>query len=73
TKERIVSIIKDPNREEKDLRYVMAVVRDSGIEYTAGRAAEYIGIAKDCLSPFSSSPEKEALLAVADYTIKRKQ
>lgn len=71
-KERIIGIIKNQERREDDLRYVMKVVQGcAGIDYTVKRAEGYINQAKMSLSPFPPSEEKDALLAISDYTIRR--
>jgi len=73
-KERVMGVITNQNRQEDDLRYVMEVVhRCAGIDYTVKRAEGYIDQARMCLSPFPPSQEKEALLAIAEYTISRKR
>jgi len=52
----------------------MRLVQDlAGIEYTVKRAAGYVEQAQAALSPFPPSPEKEALVAISDYTVKRKK
>ena len=71
--ERLKKIIQDRQRQEVDLNYVMEVVRDrGGIEYTMQAAENFITRAKDSLSSFSPSTEKDALLSLADYAIRRK-
>jgi octaprenyl-diphosphate synthase len=73
-REKIIGIIKDQNRREDDLRYVMTAVQNClGIDYTVQRAETYIEQAKNCLSLFPPTEEKEALLAIADYTLQRKR
>jgi len=73
-KERVMGVITNQNRQEDDLRYVMDVVhRCAGIDYTVKRAEGYIDQARMCLSPFPPSQEKEALLAIAEYTLRRKR
>lgn len=72
--DRINKIIKDANRREEDLDFIMKVIYDrGGIDYAMQRAEEFVGKAKSFLSPFPPSREKEALLTVADYTVKRKR
>ena len=72
--ERLRAVIRSPNRTEEDLHRVMQAVQDSGgIGYTVNRAADYVQQAKDRLSIFSPSQEREALLAIAEYTLKRKK
>jgi len=69
---RLAGIIKNPNRSEEDLKYILQRVRDSeGIDYTVRRASDYVDQAKACLASFPAGEAKEALLAIADYTIKR--
>jgi octaprenyl-diphosphate synthase len=68
------AVIRNQNRSEEDLRLVMQAVQDSGgIGYTVKRAADYVNQAEDLLSIFSPTPEREALLAISDYTLKRKK
>jgi octaprenyl-diphosphate synthase len=72
-KERLRQIIRDRDRREVDLEYVMKVVKDcGGIEYTIQAAENFIKKAKNSLSPFPISREKEALQTLADYSIRRK-
>ena len=72
--ERLRAVIRSPNRSEEDLRMVMQTVQDSGgIGYTVNRAADYVQQAKDGLAIFSPTQEREALLAIAEYTLKRKK
>jgi octaprenyl-diphosphate synthase len=73
-RERLAGIIENPNRTEEDLKQVMRLVQDlAGIEYTVERATAYVDQARAALSPFAPSPEKEALLAISEYTLKRKK
>lgn len=70
---RLVEIIKEPNRRQPDLKYVMKTVRDcGGIDYTAKCAEEFVAKARSFLSLFPPSREKQALLDLADYTVRRK-
>ena len=72
--ERLRAVIRSPNRIEEDLRLVMQAVQDSGgIDYTVRRAADSVNQAKDCLSIFPPTQEREALLSIAEYTLKRKK
>jgi len=71
-RERLAGIVKNQNRTDEDLKQVMRLVRDlAGIEYTVKRATDYVDQAQAALSAFPPSPEKEALLAISDYTLKR--
>ncbi len=72
--DRLRAAIRNQNRTEKDLRFVMQAVQDSGgIGYTVERAADYVKQARDFLSIFSPTQEREALLAISDHTLKRKK
>jgi geranylgeranyl pyrophosphate synthase len=52
----------------------MQAVQDSGgIDYTMKRAADYVKQARDFLSLLPPTQEREALLAISDYTLKRKK
>ena len=73
-RERLVQMIRDPNRNEEDLSFVLEMVQASGgIEYTRKRAQSYVDQAKSALQAFAPSPEKEALGVIADYTVQRKK
>jgi octaprenyl-diphosphate synthase len=55
------------------IRDIFALIQESGgIEYALTRAEQFISDAKRGLNVFSNSPEKEHLLAVADYILSRK-
>ena len=69
----LTPIILDPNRRQVDLGYLLKLVKDcGGIAYTTQRAKEFVAKACSSLSLFPSSIEKEALVAISDYTIQRK-
>ena len=72
-RDHLTQIILDPDRRQADLGYLLKMVQDcGGIAYTNQRAEEFVAKAHASLSLFPSSKEKEALLAVSDYTIRRK-
>ena len=72
-RDQLTQIILDANRRQGDLGCLMKIVKDcGGIEYTTRRAEEFVAKAHSSLSVFPSSKEKDALLAVSDYTIRRK-
>ena len=73
-REKIIGIIRNQSRGEEDIRYVIGAVRNcAAIDYTVKRAETYIEEAKRSLSIFPPSREKEALLAIAEYTIQREK
>lgn len=70
----ITQIIQNRNRQEADLAYLWRLIQErGGLAYTIKIAENYARQAKDLLSFFPSSPEKEALLSLADYTVTRKK
>lgn len=70
---RLFQIIRNPNRGEEDLECVMKAIQDcEGIAYTIRRAEEFVARAKAFLSLFPPGREREALLAISDYTVQRK-
>ncbi len=72
-KEHLGRIIRDGDRGEGDLDYVLKAVKEwGGIEYTFQAAENFIAEAKKSLLPFPISQEKEALLGLADYVLRRK-
>lgn len=73
-REHITQIIQNRNRQEGDLAYLWRLIQErGGLAYTIKIAENYVHRAKDLLSSFPSSPEKEALLSLADYTVARKK
>ena len=72
-RDQLTQIILDANRRQADLGCLLKLVKGcGGIEYTTQRAKEFVAKAHSSLSLFPTSKEKEALLAVSDYTIRRK-
>lgn len=72
-KEQIRQIIRNRNRQESDLSFIWKLIRErGGLEYTIKYAENYAAKAKALLSSFPSSPEKEALLALSEYAVRRK-
>jgi len=72
-REFLTQIIKEPDNREADLKAVMELVKKSaGIEYTLRQAENFVNQATSALSDFPSGQEKEALLILAEYTIRRK-
>jgi len=68
--EKIVQAIEFSQTDFEEL--VSMIVEYNGIEYTQGKALEYVKNAKTCLAIFESSEHKELLTQLADYSIKRK-
>jgi octaprenyl-diphosphate synthase len=72
-RDHLAQVIMDANRRQADLEYLLKMVKScGGIAYTNQRAEEFVAKAHSSLSLFPPSEEKEALLAVSDYTIRRK-
>ncbi len=73
-KEHLSRIIQEGDPGEGDLDFVIQAVKEhGGIEYTSQAAESFVAKAKNSLAPFPISPEKDALLALADYAIRRKR
>lgn len=73
-KEHVKQIIQNKHRQEADLAYLWNLIRNGGgLDYTVKKAENYALRAKSLLSSFPSSPEKEALLVLTEYTVKRKK
>ena len=49
------------------------VNRYGGIDYTIGRAKDYVERGKSSLDVFVDSPGKQAMLGLADYVVTRKR
>ena len=62
----------NPITKDAFFRVVEIIERYQGIQYTLEKAKKYIDRAKDHLSLFPHSKEKEALYALADYVLERK-
>jgi len=70
----LVQAIRDPKGKEGDLKYVIDLVRRSaGIDYTIRQAENFAGKATSALAEFPAGPEKDALLTLAQHTIRRKK
>jgi octaprenyl-diphosphate synthase len=60
--------------EEGHLREIISIIQKyDGIEETKKLAQTYVSKAKDCLSIFKPTMEREALKAIADYVIDRQK
>lgn len=58
--------------ESPDLKRILSLVEDyNGLSYTREAAQNHVNLAKDALSGFPDSKEKEILFLLADYSISR--
>jgi octaprenyl-diphosphate synthase len=73
-KQKVVSALEQEKLEEQALEDILTLInRYEGIEYSIQKAKDHAQQGKHILNGlFSPSPEKEALLAVADYVIERR-
>jgi octaprenyl-diphosphate synthase len=62
----------DPLTKEQFLRVVQIIDRHQGIRYTIEKAMAYVESAKRRLDIFPDSPEKAALVALADFVVQRR-
>lgn len=70
----IAQIIQNRDRQEADLAHLWRLIQErGGLAYTIKIAEDYMRQAKNLLSSFPSSPEKEALLTLAEYTVARQK
>lgn len=73
-RDRIDDIINKETLEQDDFRTAFDMVsRYGGIDYTVAQARAYIRKASDALDVFPSSPEKAALVELADYVVTRER
>jgi len=71
-RDRIADIVEKDFLDKSDFQAVFDLVhRYGGIDYTVVRARDYIASAKSFLAVFDDSPEKYALLSLADYVVTR--
>ena len=59
--------------DQADFKKLVSMIHEyKGIEYTEAKALEHVKNAKACLEIFEPSEQKELLIMLADYSIKRK-
>ena len=69
----LIRVIQEPQLREADLKAVHELVQNwGGIEYTVRQAETFVDKATSALSDFPPGQEKEALLTLAEYTLRRK-
>jgi octaprenyl-diphosphate synthase len=72
-KDRMADIVAGKTLQEADLAYAVSLIRRSGgIDYSLKRAEELVLRAKSRLAGFDESPEKAALLELAEYLVSRR-
>jgi octaprenyl-diphosphate synthase len=73
-KKEVIAAVEQEQLEEQALENVLDLINKyEGIEYSIQKAKDHAQQGKHILNGlFSPSPEKEALLAVADYVIERR-
>ena len=71
-RDRIEQILCLPGIDEEGLNFILDMIRiHKGVEYSLDMAADYSRKAKEGLDLFPASREKELLLELADYIVKR--
>ncbi len=66
-------ILERKAERSEDIRQVMAIINKyDGIAHALKRAEQYIEEGKGYLEKFPDAPAKEALIAIADYVVKRR-
>ncbi len=66
------AIESEPVERDSFLQVVRVIEKYKGLDYTYQKARSYIEKAKEDLSPFSPSAEKEVLFLLSDYVLERK-
>jgi octaprenyl-diphosphate synthase len=70
----VAEIVVKEELNHEDFDQVFDLVRaHGGIEYTVGRARDYVESAKSRLAPFADSPVREAMFRLADYVVTRER
>ena len=71
-KKKLMVMIETNSFEEKDLHYILSLMKEHGsIDYSLGKAKYYIEEAKKELPVFEDSPHKKSLSILADYVATR--
>ncbi|MBI5287133.1 MAG: polyprenyl synthetase family protein [Deltaproteobacteria bacterium] len=71
-REKIIEAIEADDLDDPQLKYVMGLLNNyKSIGYTLSRARRHIEGAKSYLEVFGPSPERSALVALADYVVER--
>jgi octaprenyl-diphosphate synthase len=71
-KQEITGVVESSTLEDEGFHRVSALVEAyGGIEYAVRTAREYAEQGKSCLDVFPDSPDKQALLSLADYVVTR--
>ncbi len=73
-KEVIATIIQKDSMQEEDFKRVFGLVHAyGGIDYSLKVARSYVESGKSSLDAFADSPEKKALINIADYVLTRQR
>ena len=73
-RELIISTLENEESTEQELATVVELIkRYQGLEYSMEKARSHSRAAKQVLEGLTASPEKQALLAVADYVVSRRR
>jgi geranylgeranyl pyrophosphate synthase len=73
-RERLVSILSSHTREEGRIREAISIMERSGsVEYARQRALSLISAARSRIGRLPDSTDRQALLAIADYVVRREK
>lgn len=73
-RELIISTLENEESTEQELATVVELIkRYQGLDYSMEKARSHSRAAKQVLEGLTASPEKQALLAVADYVVSRRR
>ncbi|MDD5340661.1 MAG: polyprenyl synthetase family protein [Candidatus ainarchaeum sp.] len=71
-RKRLMGVLSSHSRKQEDINDVIGLLQKHGsVEYARKRAASLVGKAKRSIARFPDNKDKTALLAIADYVIKR--
>ena len=72
-KKSVIKLLENKNINGDDIKEILLLInKHKAIDYSLNIARAYIREAKALLEPFDDSFPKEALLAISDYTVKRR-
>jgi octaprenyl-diphosphate synthase len=71
-KETILKVLKGDCLDEQNMGTIVELIKEyKGMNYAHTRAKEYINSSMRSIQELDSSPIKDALIATADYVLKR--
>jgi len=73
-RKKLIAILASHSKNKEDIDAAIAILKGAGsVEYARRRALRLVSEAKEALSVLPDSPDKTALLSMADYVVQREQ